>query len=430
MSERLNAILDRLTRLHPKAIDLSLDRMLRLLADLGDPQDRLPPAIHVAGTNGKGSTVATLAALAEAAGLRAHAYTSPHLVRFAERIRIAGRLPDDAPLTAWLEEVESANAGRPITFFEATTAAAFLAFARHPAEVCLLETGLGGRLDATNVVARPAACVLTAIDYDHQDFLGDTLTAIATEKTHILRPGVPGVVAPQPPEALAAIRAHARAIGAPLLLGGIDWRVRETPTGFAVEAPGFSVEAPRPVLPGPHQLGNAALALLAAHAARLCPVTAELAAAALPRVSWPGHLQRLSAGRLVDALGRDVWLDGGHNPSAGQALAPVLAEWAKTHPVDLILGMQTTKDPKRYLAPLVPHLRRVRTVRVDSAPAPFPAEDLARIARAAGVANAQAAPGWRSALAEADSRDATLLIAGSLYLVGEVLAENRSGAPE
>ncbi len=177
-------------------------------------------------------------------------------------------------------------------------------------------------------------------------------------------------------------------------------------------------------------MGNAALALLAAHAAHLCPVTAELAAAALPRVSWPGRLQRLTAGRLVDALGRDVWLDGGHNPSAGQALAPVLAEWAKSGPVDLILGMQTTKDPKRYLAPLVPHLRRVRTVRVDSAPAPFPAEDLARIARETGVKDAAAAPGWRDALAEAAAGNGRLLIAGSLYLVGEVLADNRSGAPE
>ncbi len=426
----LDAVLARLGRLHPKVIDLSLDRMTRLLTALGDPQDRLPPVIHVAGTNGKGSTVATLAALAEAAGLSAHAYTSPHLVRFAERIRIAGRLPCDDALTTLLEEVEAANAGLPITFFEATTAAALLAFARHPADLCLLEVGLGGRLDATNVVARPAACVLTAIAYDHQDFLGDTLTEIAREKAGILRPGVPAVAAPQPPEALAAIEAHARAIGAPLLRGGIDWRMTETPGGFAVDAPGFAVAAPRPALSGPHQAGNAALALVAAHLAGLFPVTADLAAAALPRVAWPGRLQRLSAGPLVDALGRPFWLDGGHNPSAGEALAPVLAAWAAEGPVEMILGMQTTKDPHGYLAPLVPHLRRLRTVRVDSAPAPFDAETLARVARETGVTDAQAAPDWHAALAEAAGRNARLLVAGSLYLVGELLAENRVGAPE
>jgi dihydrofolate synthase/folylpolyglutamate synthase len=426
----LDAALSRLTRLHPKAIDLSLDRMRRLLADLGDPQDRLPPVIHVAGTNGKGSTVATLAALAEAAGSTAHAYTSPHLVRFAERIRIAGRLPADDDLERLLVEVETADAGQPITFFEATTAAALLAFARHPADVCLLEVGLGGRLDATNVVERPAACVLTAIAYDHQDFLGNTLTEIATEKAGILRPGVPGIVAPQPPEALAAIEARAAAIGAPLLRGGIDWRMAETPAGFRIEAPGFSIAAPRPALPGPHQAVNAALALLAAHVANLFPVTAELAATALPRVAWPGRLQRLTAGRLVEALGRELWLDGGHNPSAGEALAPVLADWAAAGPIDLILGMQTTKDPRGYLAAVAPYLRSVRTVRVASAPAPFDAEPLARIARAAGIADAKAAPDWKTALAETAGRNGRLLVAGSLYLVGEVLTENRIGAPE
>lgn len=426
----LDAVLERLTRLHPKVIDLSLDRMTRLLADLDHPEEHLPPMIHVAGTNGKGSVVATLRALFETAGKTVHAYTSPHLVRFAERIRIAGSLPGDAALAALLEEVERRNGGRPITFFESTTAAAFLAFARAKADVCLLETGLGGRLDATNVVARPAATVLTTIAYDHQDYLGDTLTAIATEKAHILRPGVPAVIAPQPAEALAAIEAHAAAIGAPLLRGGIDWRIEETADGFAVEAPGLRIAVPRPRLPGPHQVVNAAVAIVAAHASGLLPVESGLAARAEAAVDWPGRMQRLTAGPARDLLspGRELWLDGGHNPSAGEALAPFLAAWAADRPTDLILGMQTTKDPAGYLAAVAPHVRSIRTVPVATAPAPFAAADLAAVARRFH-ADVAAAPDWQTALAAQPQDPGRTLVAGSLYLVGEVLAMNRIGAP-
>ncbi|WP_337997585.1 bifunctional folylpolyglutamate synthase/dihydrofolate synthase [Oleispirillum naphthae] len=426
----LDAVLDRFTRLHPRVIDLSLARMWRLLADLGNPQQALPPVIHVAGTNGKGSAVATLSALFAAAGRRAHAYTSPHLVRFAERVRIAGALPSDEALAALLEEVEAANAGQTITFFEATTAAALLAFARAPAEACLLETGLGGRLDATNVVARPRAAVLTAIAYDHQDFLGNTLTEIATEKAHILRPGVPAVIAAQPPEAMAAILRHAEAIGAVPWRRGVEWEIAETPDGFSVAAAGWRVTAPQPVLLGPHQVENAALALVAAHASGLLAVTDALAAAALPRVSWPGRLQRLGAGDLVAELGREFWVDGGHNPSAAAALAPVLAAWAAEGPVDLVLGMQTTKDPAGYLAAVAPHLRAIRTVPVESAPAPFAAAALADAVRAAGHGNVTAHAGWRDALAAERGEAGRLLAAGSLYLVGEILAANRIGAPD
>lgn len=425
----LDAVLDRLARLHPKVIDLSLDRMTRLLADLGDPQDRLPPVIHVAGTNGKGSVVATLRALAEAAGMTVHAYTSPHLVRFAERIRISGRLPDDGALAALLEEVEAVNAGRPITFFEATTAAALLAFARHPADLCLLEVGLGGRLDATNVVARPAACVLAAIGLDHQDYLGDTLAEIAAEKAGILRAGVPAASAAQPEAAAAAILARARLLGAPLWLGGEDWRYAETADGFRVAAPGLVLDAPRPVLPGPHQIANAALAIAALHASGLVRPTPELVARALPAIDWPGRLQRLDAGAAVGMLGRPFWLDGGHNPSAGEAIAPVLAAWAKEGPLELILGMQTTKDPAGYLAAVSPHLARVAAVPVPTAPAPFDPEILADAARAAGVAEVAVRRSWAEALEAARSRRTRVLVAGSLYLVGEVLAENRIGAP-
>lgn len=426
----LDAVLDRLARLHPKVIDLSLDRMTRLLADLGDPQDRLPPVIHVAGTNGKGSVVATLRALCEAAGLSVHAYTSPHLVRFTERIRISGRLPDDGALAALLEEVEAVNAGRPITFFEATTAAALLAFARAPADVCLLEVGLGGRLDATNVVAHPAACVITTLGLDHQDYLGDTLAAIAAEKAGILRAGAPAVSAPQPPEAAAAILARARVLGAPLWLGGEDWRFAETPEGFRVEAPGLALDAPRPALPGPHQVANAALAIAALAASGLLRPSAELVARALPAVAWPGRLQRLDAGAAVNLLGRPFWLDGGHNPNAGEALAPVLAAWAQEGPLEMILGMQTTKDPAGYLAALAPFVSRLAAVPVPSAPAPFAPEILADAARLAGIAEATASRSWVTALEDAKARRTRVLVAGSLYLVGEVLAENRLGAPD
>ena len=425
----LDDVLERLTRLHPQVIDLSLTRMLRLLADLGNPQDRLPPVIHIAGTNGKGSVVATLRALFEASGKRVHAYTSPHLVRFAERIRIAGALPADADLAALLEAVEAANAGQSITFFEATTAAAFLAFAQTPADVCLLETGLGGRLDATNVVARPVATLLTTIGLDHQDYLGDTIAAIATEKAHILKAGVPAISAFQPPEAEAVIAAHAATIGAPLWRRPHDWDCAEVADGFRIAAPGLAVRAPCPPLLGAHQTANAALALAGAHASALIPITDALAAAALPLVSWPGRLQRLDDGAVVAELGRQLWVDGGHNPNAGEAIAPILKRWAEDGPLDVILGMQTTKDPAGYLRAIAPAVRTLRAVPVASAPSPFRAEDLAGIARAAGISRVATHASWHAALAAERGDDARVLVAGSLYLVGEVLAANGSGAP-
>ena len=258
----IDAVLDRLTRLHPKVIDLSLDRVLRLLDALGNPQDKLPPVIHVAGTNGKGSTVATMRALFEAAGMRTHVYTSPHLVRFAERIRIAGALPDDAALLALLEEVEAANAGAPITFFEVTTAAAFLAFARTPAEVCILETGLGGRLDATNVVQHPALTILTPIAMDHQQFLGGRIEAIAAEKAGIMKRGVPCVLAKQGRKVIKVLEARSGELGVPLIQEGTDFFVRTNRDG-GLHYRGQSVEwtLPSPVLAGAFQARNTALAL-------------------------------------------------------------------------------------------------------------------------------------------------------------------------
>lgn len=429
----LDSVLARLGRLNPVKIDLSLDRMRRLLAALGHPEDRLPPVIHVAGTNGKGSVVAFLRAIFETHGQSVHAYTSPHLVRFAERVRIAGRLPDDDTLAEVLERVERINAGQPITFFEATTAGALLAFAETPADVCLLETGLGGRLDATNVIASTAAAVLAPIGLDHREFLGDTLAKIAWEKACIMKPGAPAVSARQEAEAARVIAAHAAETGAPLWLGGRDWDFAATAAGFAVRAPGLALDLPRPALEGAWQVANAALALAAARASGLVPLEAAACARAMESVAWPGRMQRVPEGAVARAAKpHELWLDGGHNPHAAAAIAPLLAEMAASGPLHLILGMQTTKDPAGWLARVVPHVASIRTVPVRTAPAPFAAEALAAFARAAGHPRVAAAESWGKALTDVAAREPAgrVLIAGSLYLVGEVLAANGPGAPE
>ena len=423
-------ILDRLTRLYPKGIDLSLDRVRALLAALSDPQDRLAPVVHVAGTNGKGSTVAYLRAMAEADGLRVHVYTSPHLVNFNERIRLAGSLIDDALLAALLEEVERVNAGAPITFFEVTTAAAFLAFSRVPADLVVLETGMGGRLDATNLVARPAACALTAISFDHMSYLGDTLTAIAGEKAGILKPGVLAAVAPQAPEAEAAILAQAARVGAPLALAGRDWRAVPQPGGIRYQGL-RRLDLPRPALPGRHQIDNAGVAIAAAERLAAPRLTDAAIAAGLLRVEWPARLQRLTRGPLAALLpaGAELWLDGGHNEGAGRVLADWAAEVAADgRPLDLVAGMLSTKSPETFLAPLVPHVRRLRAVGIPGEKLALPPAPIAAAARAVGIADAAPADDVGAALralvglgAGAPGR---VLICGTLYLAGLVLAEN------
>ncbi len=430
-------ILARFMRLHPTEIDLSLDRMHRLLADLDHPETRLPPVLHIAGTNGKGSTLAMLRALFSAAGQSVHAYTSPHLVRFAERIRVAGKLINDADLRAVLEAVEKRNNGQNITFFEATTAAALYAFAQTSADVCLLETGLGGRLDATNVAPNPVVSILTTIALDHQDYLGETLRDIALEKAHILRPGGLGVVAPQQEaDVVTAITDHACSIDSRLWLHDRDWQFKVMDNGsIRVCAPGLDVILPHIPLPGPHQAMNAALATVAAHASGLLDVTTDLVTKAVPTLQWPGRLQRLTSGKLIPPDGTQIWLDGGHNPSAAEAIAPVLRDLASSCQIDLILGMQTTKDPMGYLRHVLPFVTRVITVPVPGAPAPMSADALMGCAHQSGKADAQACADWQTALSllqnEQDvSKPRCVLIAGSLYLVGDVLRENGSGAPE
>ena len=422
MSPGSDAVLDRLTALHPKVIDLSLGRIERLLAALGHPERRLPPVVHVAGTNGKGSVVATLRAGLEAGGARVHAYTSPHLARFHERIRLAGRLIDEDALTGLLERCEAANGEAPITFFEITTAAAFLAMAETPADWCLLEVGLGGRLDATNVVDRPRLTVLTPVSLDHQGYLGDTLAEIALEKAGILKRRVPCIVGWQPPEALAEIEARAEAVGAPLAIANRDWQVWEEHGRMAFLDETGLLDLPRPRLIGAHQVANAGIALAAL---RALGADEAACAVAVTQAEWPARLQRLRHGPLVLAAGAaELWLDGGHNPAAGEALAEALSR-LPPRPRHLVCGMLNTKAVEGFLRPLAAEARDLAAVTIPGEAATLPAEVTAAAARAAGLA-AEAAPGVAEAVAAIAARDpgSRILICGSLYLAGRVLREN------
>lgn len=423
------AVLERLSRLHPKVIDLSLGRVQHLLDRLGNPENHLPPVIHVAGTNGKGSTVATMRAIAEAMGLRVHVYTSPHLVRFAERIRVAGKIMDDEPLIALLEEVEAVNGSDPITFFEITNAAAFLIFSRAPADLCILETGLGGELDSTNVVGKPAATVITPIGLDHQQFLGASLAEIAKAKAGILKAGVPCVSAAQPKEAMAVIADRATLLGAPLIVEGRHFRVEQDddPGHWIYESATASWSLPLPNLPGEFQRHNAGLALSALE--RLYPdLSLEAVIKGLAQVDWPARLQRLRHGPLVDGLapGWELWLDGTHNPHGAAAVAQFLKDWSD-RPLYAVMGMLTTKDIDGIFDHLAPHLAAARGVPIAGEHMAHNPQAVADKARAHGVADAQACADVKEAVADLvakGSGPARILICGSLYLAGAVLAEN------
>lgn len=425
---RSDAILDRLAGLHPKIIDLSLDRMWKILAALDHPHTRLPPVIHVAGTNGKGSTIAFMRAMLEAAGLGVHVYTSPHLVRFHERIRLAapggGRLVAEDVLSAALEHAERVNAGAPITIFEITTAAALHLFAEHPADVLLLEVGLGGRLDATNVVDHPLACVITPVSHDHAGYLGEDLSGIAREKAGIIKPGVPCVVAAQPDEALDVIIETGVARKAALSVSGRDWQARAENGRMIFEDASGLLDLPRPRLPGRHQIENAGAAIAAVRAASL-DVGVDAVRTGLQTVSWPARMQPISEGPLIDAAppGAEVWLDGGHNASAGAALAVRLAEMeeASARPLVLVAGMLTSKAARDFFAPFAGLAREVLCVAIPGEEASFSARDLAGEARAAGL-TARAMPDVLTALEEVDTEEAPrILICGSLYFAGHVL---------
>lgn len=415
-------ILSRMMALHPKIIDLTLDRMWRLLDALGNPQDRLPPVIHVAGTNGKGSTLAMIRAGIEAAGQTCHAYTSPHLARFHERIRLAGNLIAEDHLAAVLDECEAANGGVPITYFEITTCAALLAMSRTPADYALLEVGLGGRLDATNVIDRPALTVITPVSMDHEGFLGDTLTAITGEKAGIIKRLVPCVVGPQDDAAMDVIEARAARLGAPLLAHGQHWHVQQERGRLVYQDEHGLCDLPLPNLPGAHQIENAGAALAALRALGLGEAAVE---GAVTRAEWPARMQRLAWGPLVDAAGgAELWLDGGHNPAAGQALARHLAGLAP-RPTYLVCGMLNTKDVSGYLAPLARVAQGLTAVPIPGEANTLPADATAQAARGVGMDAGVA----ESALAAVKGivtqvPRARILICGSLYLAGGILREN------
>lgn len=415
-------ILERLMSLHPKIIDLSLDRMHYLLAALGHPERDLPPVIHLAGTNGKGSTQAMIRAGLEAAGKTVHAYTSPHLARFHERIRVAGNLISEPALSAILAECETANKGQQITYFEITTCAALLSFAQTPADYCLLEVGLGGRLDATNVIDEPALTVITPVSIDHQQYLGETLPEIAGEKAGILKRRVPCVVAPQTDDAMAVIEARAAKLGAPLLAAGQNWHVREEHGRLVYQDESGLLDLPMPNLIGAYQVENAGTSIAAMRYLGLDDVAIE---AGITCANWPARMQHLRSGPLVDAApDAELWLDGGHNPAAGLALAEALSRLPK-RPLHLICGMLNTKDIAGYLAPLAPLVTSFQGVSIPGEAATLPAAKTVAAAVRAGMKAHVAADVLTALGAIAGNQpDARILICGSLYLAGNVLREN------
>ena len=424
-----DAILTRLLSLHPKIIDLSLGRMQRILEQLGNPEKHVPPVIHVAGTNGKGSTVAFLRHIMEAAGLKVHAYTSPHLVKFHERIRVAGGLIAESNLAALLEECEAVNQGLPITFFVITTAAAFLAFSRTPADYLLLEVGLGGRLDATNVIDRPLVSVITAIDYDHQQYLGDTLALIAHEKAGILKRDCKAIIGAQPDAARAEIERVAERIRSPLSIAGQDWQVFEQHGNLVFQDEAGLLDLPMPQLKGRHQIDNAGNAIAAIRAVADPRIADRHIAQGIKATTWPARMQRLGQGALSAHIPAEseLWLDGGHNPSAGRAMAQAFSELNDRHsrPLVLIWGMLNTKDAGNFIGCFEGVASRVIALTIPSEENAVSAEALAEAARKHGLP-AETASGLEAALQQASLAVPAprILICGSLYLAGRVLASH------
>jgi len=422
-----DAVIQRLRANHPTLIDLTTGRVERLLAALGHPEKRLPPVIHVAGTNGKGSTVAYLRAIAEAAGKRVHAITSPHLVRFAERIRIAGELIGDEKLAELTDRLEAANAGQPISFFEITTVLAFEAFAEVPADLCIVEVGLGGRFDATNVFDAPAISVITPVDYDHLELLGPELGKIAWEKAGIIKRGRPVVVARQPDEALEMIEREADDRMAPMFLMGRDFDAWEERGRLMVQMPDRLLDLPPPSLFGGYQFANAGLAVAAALTFDRSLGEDEIGHGVASAV-WPARFQRLTAGPLADLArqrGSDLWLDGGHNPHAGRALAEAAARLVDRdpRPLTLVCGMFARKDAEGFFRPFAEMRPRLICTTFDS-PNAAPAEELVEAAIGAGLSPETAAnvsDGLARAL-DAEGPAPHVLICGGLHFAGEVLA--------
>lgn len=408
--------------LHPKVIDLTLDRVLLLLKYLGNPQLSLPPVIHIAGTNGKGSTQAMIRAGLEATGKLVHAYTSPHLARFHERIRIAGKLITEEALTQQLDTCYEANNGQNITYFEITTCAAMRAFSQVSADYTILEVGLGGRLDATNVVNKPAACIITPIDLDHQQFLGDTISKIAFEKAGILKQGVTAIIGPQHDEAREIIEKQAAKVGAPLLIHGQDWHVDVEAGNLIYQDENGLLNLPLPALPGPHQIKNAGAAIATL---RCLKMEEASCASALVDAVWPARMERLRTGSLVDTLSNnEIWLDGGHNPAAGRAIASTLKNLPKrdTH---MVCGMLNTKDVDGYLRPISGYCKSMTTITIPNEPNAVSTSNLAQAGSACGL-TCHRGEDIKKILTNLSNLypGCRILICGSLYLAGHVLREN------
>jgi len=422
MTDGTDVILTRLMGLHPKIIDLTLERMERLLAILGNPERAVAPIIHIAGTNGKGSTLAMIRAGLEAMGKTVHAYTSPHLTRFHERIHISGSIISEPDLAALLDECEAANAGAPITFFEITTCAAFLGFSRHPADYTLLEVGLGGRLDATNVVERPCLTVITPVSIDHQQYLGETLPEIAGEKAGIIKRSVRCIVGPQAESALQVIEARAARMGAPIVASGQHWHVQEERGRLVFQDEAGLLDLPLPNLAGPHQIQNAGTALAALRALGAGEGACE---AAVSKAVWPARMQRLRKGPLAQAAPRaEIWLDGGHNPAGGEALAATLAQMPPraTH---LVVGMLNTKDCTNYLLPLAAQAEALHALAIPSEPNTLAPSAILAAAAKAGLAasHCESVEAAVQAIIQT-APEARIVICGSLHLAGHVLAQN------
>tara|TARA_E500000331_G_scaffold356942_1_gene416868 strand:+ start:1243 stop:2538 length:1296 start_codon:yes stop_codon:yes gene_type:complete len=427
--ESRDAVFSRLIALHPKLIDLSLGRVIHLLGKLNQPHQRLPPVVHVAGTNGKGSVIATMKACLEADGRRVHVYTSPHLVHFHERISLCGTHITEDNLVQLLEECEAVNDGAPITFFEITTVAAFLAFSRTPADILLLETGLGGRLDATNLIAKPRLTVLTPISMDHQQFLGDTLTAIAYEKAGILKFGVPCFSSQQFSEVRDVILTRAKELSVPVFQQDHDWTINRQEGRLAFSLQGETKYFPLPTLAGSHQISNSGTAISALMALGDLAPRAQSISTGLQKVQWPARLQKLSRGKLIDMVHPDweIWLDGGHNAAAGAMLSShAKAQW-RDRPLYLVSGMMSSKEAADFLRPLSSETKAVYTVSIPGEKNSFSANTLAEIAKGVGMNNIQSSDSITDAFAEIHKNSTELsriLICGSLYLAGTILARN------
>jgi dihydrofolate synthase/folylpolyglutamate synthase len=427
----IDHIVARLTALHPKRIDLSLGRIERLLAALDHPEHKLPPVIHVAGTNGKGSVVAFLRAMLEAAGYSVHVYTSPHLVRFNERYRLAGQLVSDDELAATMTECEGVNAGAPITVFEITTAVGLMLFSRHRADVLLMEVGLGGRLDATNVIDRPLASVITPIAVDHTEFLGDTLDKIAAEKAGILKRGAPAIVAAQHRDALAVIERQAARVGAPLKIAGEDWTATEERGRLVYQDDAGLIDLPPPRLYGRHQFENAGLAIATLRRLQRFRMTPAAYETGVVRADWPARMQRLAPGPLTAQAPEEseIWLDGGHNPDGGRVLAAALADLEErvSRPLVLIVGMMANKDCAGFLRNFTGLARRMIAVPIPGVEKTMPADAIADAARSIGLP-ATSRDNLAEAMEAARKLDLEppprILVTGSLYLAGEVLRQN------